>query len=89
MSRSFNACPVDSPAKLSSIPLPATMTAAHLELFPAARGHPWLVIKLPRQCMDVTGRGLAPMEEDTTKDHDDDDDSLAECLSIVIRSQVK
>ena len=81
MSRSFNACPVDSPAKLSSIPLPATMTTA--------RGHPWLVIKLPRRCMDVAGRGLAPMEEDTTKDHDDDDDSLAESLSIVIRSQVR
>ena len=79
MSRSFNACPVDSAAKL--IPVPATMTAAHPELFPAARGQPVVGHQAPRA---VHRRRRSRFGHD-----DDDDDSLAESLSIVIRSQVR
>ena len=58
---------VDSPTELSPISVPVTTMAAQVELLPAARGHLWVVIKIPGWCMNVADRCLALMEEDTTK----------------------
>ena len=58
---------VDSPTELSPISVPVTTMAAQVELLPAARGHPRVVIKIPGRCMNIADRCSAPMEEDTTK----------------------
>ena len=51
---------IDSPADLSTIPAPATTTAAHLELLLAAQGTQRVVIKLLWRYINVLGRYFGP-----------------------------